>query len=81
MTEQEAVNNLSLAVAAAVQGSAGVAAAVKDFAQAGFNVLALYVGIEMDIQQIPTHAAEATDDDFLRKMRIQPDLTVSERKQ
>ena len=79
MTEQLALENLSLALANAIANDEGVKAARLAFAEAGLKVAGIEFSANIHVEEIEVTVTANQDADFLRSLRIAPDLTPPER--
>ena len=76
MTREEIVAQLSVALAAKFDDDPSVQEAIAAFARMGLKVTNMSLQIHCYVTPIPAQAATATDAEFLRSLRIAPDLSV-----
>jgi hypothetical protein len=79
MTIDQAVHELSLAIADAARESDSVRDAVHAFKNAGVRLVDISIEIEVDMVKIASPAESSADAEFLHELGITPDLNPSGR--
>lgn len=80
MTREDLCNDLTEAFACALGGFETVNQAVRAFAQIGERVRGITLRVDVETEPLPGYPSRAgthtsADSDFLRSLRIAPDLT------
>jgi len=75
MTANECVENLTTAIASAINDSLATAKARQAFSLAGLRVIRMTVSVNVDAEKLAEPAALEQDTAFLTKLGIVPDLT------
>lgn len=82
MTREEALKNLRKAVADAIAPVLEEAKAIEDameaFSEVGLEVTGLALHIGVTVAEIRADSPKSNDADFLRSLRIVPDLNLGE---
>jgi len=80
MTERQAFENLSLALAKMIANDEGVKVARLAFGDAGLKVVGIEFTATVHVEDVVDENTYNSDADFLRSLRITPDLTTGELK-
>jgi hypothetical protein len=78
MTKQLALHNLVAIIGAVINHHEAIEEAIRACEEAGAIVRGFNIQIIADLHRSPAPADAFNDSDFLRKLRIAPDLSVTE---